>query len=148
MVYLAEQFAREVDLFSTGTNDLTRYTFAAQRTNERVAHLGDASQPAILREIQIVIQAAYTSGIWVGVCGELAGDPDAIPILRCLGLEEFSMAPASIPDAKSVMRRWSNDEARTLATRAMNRDTANALRQYVHDHSDYRPKNGREGWND
>jgi len=76
---LADRFALEVDFFSIGTNDLTQYTMAAERTNERVAHLGDACHPAILRQIKRVIEEAHKQGIWVGLCGELAGDPSAIP---------------------------------------------------------------------
>jgi phosphotransferase system enzyme I (PtsI) len=104
---LADRFAKEVDFFSIGTNDLTQYTMAAERTNEKVAHLGDACHPAVLRQIQRVIEAAHKEGIWVGLCGELAGDADAIPILLGLGLDEFSMAPASIRRRRSHAPRRS-----------------------------------------
>ena len=128
---MAEHFAREVDFFSIGTNDLTQYTFAAERTNERVAHLGDAIHPAVLRQIRAVIQAAHAAGIWVGVCGELAGDPDAAPILLGLELDEFSMSPGSIPHAKTVLRQWTMQAARDLAEQALALDSAEAVRSFV-----------------
>ena len=131
VVVLADQFAREVDFFSVGTNDLTQYTFAAERTNEKVAHLGDACHPAILRQIGRVIQAAHAAGIWAGVCGELAGDPEAVPILLGLGLDEFSMAPASIPGAKAILRQWSQEEAQRLAESALALESAEAVRGLV-----------------
>lgn len=128
---LADLFAREVDFFSIGTNDLTQYTFAAERTNEKVAHLGDGCHPAVLRQIQRVLKAAHDEGIWVGLCGELAGDPDAVPILLGLGLDEFSMAPSSIPHAKAIIRSWSKSDAQILAAKVINLDSAEAVREYV-----------------
>lgn len=132
---LADRFAREVDFFSIGTNDLTQYTMAAERTNEKVAYLGDACHPAILRQIQRVIQAAHEQGIWVGLCGELAGDADAIPILLGLGLDEFSMAPASIPRAKEIIRKWNVADARSLATQVLDLDTAEDVRDFIRSQS-------------
>jgi phosphotransferase system enzyme I (PtsI) len=131
VVVLADLFAREVDFFSIGTNDLTQYTMAAERTNERVAHLGDAAHPAVLRQIQAVIEAAHVEGIWVGLCGELAGDPDAIPLLLGLGLDEFSMSPISIPRAKQIIRKWSAKDARRIVEPALKLDSASALRAFV-----------------
>jgi phosphoenolpyruvate-protein kinase (PTS system EI component) len=125
---LADLFAREVDFFSIGTNDLTQYTLAAERTNDRVAHLSDALHPAVLRQIARVIEAGHERGIWVGVCGELAGDPEGIPILLGLGLDEFSMAPPLIPRAKAVLRQWTTAGARRLAEAALGLDTAPAVR--------------------
>jgi phosphoenolpyruvate-protein phosphotransferase len=131
VVVLADQFAQEVDFFSIGTNDLTQYTFAAERTNEKVAYLADACHPAILRQIQTVIDAAHRRGIWAGVCGELAGDPDAAPLLLGLGLDEFSMAPTQIPLIKSVLRCWSVTEARALALQALQTESAEEVRALV-----------------
>jgi phosphoenolpyruvate-protein phosphotransferase len=128
---LADRFAAEVDFFSIGTNDLTQYTMAAERTNEKVAHLGDACHPAVLRQIQRVIEAAHEAGIWVGLCGELAGDADAIPILLGLGLDEFSMAPASIPRAKEIIRRWRVEDASVLLDTVLNMDTAEDVRAFM-----------------
>lgn len=130
-VILADLFAREVDFFSIGTNDLTQYTMAAERTNDRVAYLGDACHPAVLREIQTVIKAAHSAGIWVGLCGELAGDPEAIPILLGLGLDEFSMAPPLIPHAKAIIRNCSMDKARQLASKVVDLATAAEVRQHA-----------------
>src|SRR5436309_100985 len=128
---LADQFAREADFFSIGTNDLTQYTLAADRTNERVAYLSDACHPAVLRQIRSVVQAAHAAGRWVGVCGELAGDPDAVPLLLGLDLDELSMAPVAIPAAKAIIRRWSWGDAQQLAARALDVDSAMAVRNLV-----------------
>ena len=136
---LADLFAREVDFFSIGTNDLTQYTLAAERTNEKVAHLGDACHPAILRQIKRILDAAHDQGIWVGLCGELAGDPDAVPILVGLGLDEFSMAPSSIPHAKAIIRNWSLGQAQQLAAHVIDLDSATAVREYVRNHDPSKP---------
>ncbi|HEY3343291.1 MAG TPA: phosphoenolpyruvate--protein phosphotransferase [Anaerolineaceae bacterium] len=134
VVVMAEAFAQVVDFFSIGTNDLTQYTFAAERTNPHVAYLADPCHPAILRQVRQVIDAGHRAGIWVGVCGELAGDADAIPVLLGLGLDEFSMAPASIPHAKAVLRTWGVDAAREVARAALQLDSAEAVRGYVRAH--------------
>ena len=101
---MADKFVKVVDFFSIGTNDLTQYTMAAERTNKKVAHLSNALEPAVLRLIAKVIEEGHKGGVWVGMCGELAGEPKAIPILLGLGLDEFSMAPTLIPHAKAVIR--------------------------------------------
>lgn len=128
---LADRFAAEVDFFSIGSNDLTQYTLAAERTNPRLAHLNDACHPAVLRQIERVVQAARPADIWVGVCGEMAGDPEAIPLLLGLGVDELSMAPALIPQAKLVVRQWSLSAAQALALEALKRDSAAAARAAV-----------------
>ena len=128
---MAELFAREVDFFSIGTNDLTQYTFAADRTNPTVAALADACHPAVLRQIRHVVEAARANGIWVGVCGELAGDPQAIPILLGLGVDELSMSPPSIPTAKQTVRGWSLANTQRLAGAALGLDSAEAVRKLV-----------------
>ena len=128
---MAELFAREVDFFSIGTNDLTQYTFAVDRTNPKVAPLADACHPAVLRQIRHVIETAHLNGIWTGICGELAGDPDAIPILLGLGLDELSMSHPSIPMAKEIVRSWSTPQAQSLAEQALNLDSAEAVRILV-----------------
>ncbi|TFH33004.1 MAG: hypothetical protein E4G99_12105, partial [Anaerolineales bacterium] len=91
----------------------------------------DACHPAVLRQIQRVIQAAHQEGIWVGLCGELAGDADAIPILLGLGLDEFSMAPAAIPRAKEIIRRWRVSEAQKLIATVLDLDSAEAVRAFI-----------------
>lgn len=128
---MADQFAREVDFFSIGTNDLTQYTLAAERTNQKVAYLSDPCHPAVLRQIQNVIRAGHQNGIWIGVCGELAGDPDAIPFLMGMRLDEFSMSPKSIPHAKSIVRNWSFKQAKQLAKEVLQLDSASAVRECV-----------------
>jgi len=128
---LADLFAHEVDFFSIGTNDLTQYTFAVDRTNPKVAALGDACHPAVLHQIQRVVEAARRNNIWVGVCGELACDPDAIPILLGLGVNELSMSSRSIPGAKEIIRSWTMIEAETIAAKALQADSAESVRNLV-----------------
>jgi phosphoenolpyruvate-protein phosphotransferase/dihydroxyacetone kinase phosphotransfer subunit len=117
----AEEFAREVDFFSVGTNDLTQYTMAAERGNEALAGLLAGPQTPVLRLIAIAVEAANTHGRWVGVCGELAGDPEAAVVLAGLGVRELSMAASRIPEVKDALRAVSRDEARDAAVRALAR---------------------------
>ena len=131
---LAEQFAREVDFFSIGTNDLTQYTLAAERGNRRVAYLGDACHPAVLRLIQRVVEAAHRSGIWAGVCGELAGDGEAVPLLLGLGVDELSMAPTSIPHIKATIGQLLVREAEQTAHEALQQASAADVRRLVQRH--------------
>ena len=128
---LADQLAPLVDFFSIGTNDLTQYTFAADRGNARVAAVGDPLHPAVLRQISRVIDAAHAAGKWVGLCGELAGRPEGIPILLGLGLDEFSMSAASIPAAKALLARLAVPEAQRLAQRVLNLPNAAAVKAEV-----------------
>lgn len=128
---MADLLGREVDFFSIGTNDLTQYTMAADRGNEKISRLSDACHPAVLRLIQRVVEAAHVAGIWVGLCGELGGDPDAVPILLGMGLDEFSMAPSSIPRAKAIIHQWDTAEARKVAKAVLELDSAEAVRLYV-----------------
>jgi phosphocarrier protein FPr len=131
VVAMAKEFATEVDFFSIGTNDLTQYTFAVDRTNTKVASLADACHPAVLRQIQRVVDAARSTGIWVGVCGELASDPQAIPILLGLGVDELSMSSASIPSVKNIVRGCSIPQAQSLAAQALQLDSAQAVRAFI-----------------
>jgi phosphoenolpyruvate-protein phosphotransferase len=128
---LADRLSANVDFFSVGSNDLTQYTLAADRGNPAVADLTDSLHPAVLRLIDQVIKAAHTAGIWVGLCGELAGDPVAIPVLLGLGLDEFSMGSAAIPGAKALIRRLSLSESQDLASEALNQPDAKAVRALV-----------------
>jgi phosphocarrier protein FPr len=128
----ADLLAREVDFFSIGTNDLTQYAMAADRTNSLVQPLADALHPGVLRLIARTIQAAHAAGIWVGLCGELAGDPVAVPILLGLGLDEFSMAATSIPAVKAAIRTWSVEEAKTVAQTALQQEDAARVRELLH----------------
>lgn len=112
---LANRLAKEVDFFSIGTNDLTQYTLAVDRTNSKVAHLASPMNPAVLALIQHTIRYAHSEGKWVGLCGELAGDPLAAPILLGLGLDEFSMSPARVPVIKQVMSHLKRADCEPLA---------------------------------
>jgi phosphoenolpyruvate-protein phosphotransferase len=113
---LAEHLAPLVDFFSIGTNDLTQYSLAVDRTNERVALLASPYNPAVLKLIKMTIDAAHKFGKWVGLCGELGGDASAVPLLLGMGLDEFSMAPASIPVVKQTIREWSLPRCVEVAT--------------------------------
>jgi phosphoenolpyruvate-protein kinase (PTS system EI component) len=125
----AERFAREVDFFSVGTNDLTQYALAAERGNERLAALLDGPVPAVLRLIAAVVAGARAHGRWVGVCGELAGDPASAVLLAGLGVTELSMAPALIPEAKAALRAVDLPAARAAAEAALDVEDADAARQ-------------------
>ena len=112
---MADKFVKVVDFFSIGTNDLTQYTLAVERTNKKVAGLSNALDPAVLRLIARVIEEGHKGGVWVGMCGELAGEPKAIPVLLGLGLDEFSMAPALVPHAKAVIRSSDAAQCKQIA---------------------------------
>jgi phosphoenolpyruvate-protein phosphotransferase len=127
----AEIFAAEVDFFSIGTNDLTQYTLAAERGNPRVSYLSDACHPAVLYQIDRVVTAAHRFGKWVGVCGEMAGDPEAIPLLLGLGLDELSMSSSLIPRAKQIIRSWAYEDAQKLAKKALMLSSAGQVREAV-----------------
>ncbi|MEK3887149.1 phosphoenolpyruvate--protein phosphotransferase [Bacillus sp. FSL K6-3431] len=116
---LADQFAKEVDFFSIGTNDLIQYTMAADRMNERVSYLYQPYNPAILRLVKMVIDAAHNEGKWAGMCGEMAGDEMAIPLLLGLGLDEFSMSASSILKARSQIKQLDSNQMSQLAEEAL-----------------------------
>lgn len=124
---LADQFAKEVDFFSIGTNDLIQYTMAADRMNERVSYLYQPYNPAILRLIKMVIDAAHKNGKWAGMCGEMAGDETAIPILLGLGLDEFSMSASSILKARSQIRSLKVENLKTLAEKVLSMSTVDEV---------------------
>lgn len=128
---VADQLAREVDFFSIGTNDLVQYTMAADRMNERVSYLTEPFNPAVLRLIRNVINAAHQQGKWAGMCGEMAGNLTAIPLLVGLGLDEFSMSAGSILSARALMSRLNRPEMQKLAEEALNMTSAEEIKQYV-----------------
>jgi phosphoenolpyruvate-protein phosphotransferase len=128
---LADHFARLVDFFSIGTNDLTQYTLAVDRTNERVSVLASPYHPAVLRLIEMTIGAAHAHGKWVGLCGELAGDPLAVPLLVGLHLDEFSMAPSSIPTIKDLIRRWTLPACEEVARQCLQFSLAADVIEYL-----------------
>ncbi|UTH17455.1 phosphoenolpyruvate--protein phosphotransferase [Macrococcus epidermidis] len=120
---MADIFAKEVDFFSIGTNDLIQYTMAADRMSERVSYLYQPYNPAILRLVKQVIDASHKEGKWTGMCGEMAGDTTAIPLLLGLGLDEFSMSATSILRARRQIKNLSQVEMSKLAEQALNSST-------------------------
>ncbi|ALV20693.1 MAG: phosphoenolpyruvate--protein phosphotransferase [Carnobacterium sp.] len=129
---IADKFAKEVDFFSIGTNDLIQYTMAADRMNERVSYLYQPYNPAILRLIKNVIDASHKEGKWTGMCGEMAGDQTAVPLLMGLGLDEFSMSASSILKTRSLMKRLDTTKMAELAEKAINDcDTAEEVVKLV-----------------
>ncbi|MBX3005692.1 MAG: phosphoenolpyruvate--protein phosphotransferase [Anaerolineales bacterium] len=130
-VLVAEHIAPLVDFFSIGTNDLTQYTMAVDRTNERVVNIASPFHPSVLRLIKLTIDAAHAQGKWVGVCGEFAGNPLAVPLLLGMGLDEFSMSPVSVPVVKDLIRRFSLEEAQDIASRALRLPKSEAVQTYL-----------------
>ena len=117
---LAHQFAKEVDFFSIGTNDLIQYTMAADRMNERVSYLYQPYNPSILTLIKHVIDSAHKEGKWAGMCGEMAGDQTAVPLLVGLGLDEFSMSASSVLKTRSLISKLTLSNMQALADKAIN----------------------------
>jgi len=117
---LADHFAKEVDFFSIGTNDLIQYTMAADRMNERVSYLYQPYNPSILRLINHVVKSAHKEGKWAGMCGEMAGDQTAVPLLMGIGLDEFSMSATSVLKTRSLMKRLDTTKMQELAEKALN----------------------------
>ena len=117
--YVASDLTDDVDFFSIGTNDLAQYVMAAERGNGRVADLGDYRQPAVLRAIRATVEATEGTDVWVGMCGEMAGDPDLTKLLIGLGLDELSMSAVTVPQVKRAVTETTVDDARTLAERAL-----------------------------
>lgn len=124
----ADRFAREVDFFSIGTNDLVQYTVAVDRMNERVAGLYDYFHPAVLRLIKNVIDASEAAGKWTGMCGSMAGDPLAAPLLVGLGLHEWSMAPSRMRRVKEAVTKLDRASCKALVERVLDMDTAEEVR--------------------
>jgi phosphotransferase system enzyme I (PtsI) len=125
---VAEALARHVDFFSIGTNDLVQYTLAVDRLNPRIAQLYDPTHPAVVRLMKRTIDAAHTAGRWVGVCGEMAGEPLYTALLIGLGADELSAAPGRVPGVKFLIRRLKGPEAADLATFALTCDHSQAIR--------------------
>jgi phosphoenolpyruvate-protein phosphotransferase (PTS system enzyme I) len=128
---IADQFAKEVDFFSIGTNDLIQYTMAADRMNERVSYLYQPYNPAILRLVKMVIDAAHREGKWAGMCGEMAGDELAIPLLLGLGLDKFSMSTTSILTARSQILQLRKQEMAELVEKALQMSTVSEVMEAV-----------------
>ena len=132
-VIIADMLAREADFFSIGTNDLIQYALAVHRANEEIAYLYEPLHPAVLRLIQRTVDAAHNEGIWVGMCGEMAGEAILVPILLGMGLDEFSMSPTSVPEVKKLIRSLTIEEARELKEHAFSLSTASEIRNYVYE---------------
>ncbi|HVK18141.1 MAG TPA: phosphoenolpyruvate--protein phosphotransferase [Fimbriiglobus sp.] len=128
---LADRLAREVDFFSIGTNDLVQYTLAADRNNENVASLYNPADPAVLRLIQMVVQAAQQEQIGLNVCGEMSGEPMFAPLLIGLGLRQLSATPRKIPDIKRVIRSLTAQDAERVAGEAVRMETAREVARYL-----------------
>jgi phosphotransferase system enzyme I (PtsI) len=123
-VLTADALARNVKFFSIGTNDLIQYSLAVDRLNDKIAHLYEPTHPAILRLIKATVEAGRRNGIWVGVCGEMAGEPALVPLLLGLGVDELSAAVSVVPPIKFLIRRLKMSEARELAEFALNCDSS------------------------
>ncbi len=128
---IADVLAEEVDFFSIGSNDLVQYTLAVDRGNDRVAYLYDQYHPAVLKLIDATVRAAKRHKKWVGICGEMAGDPLSVLILIGLGLNELSTSPLMLPEVKSIIRATSYNYARKVAQRAMSKRTGPEVRRYL-----------------
>lgn len=128
---IARQFAKEVDFFSIGTNDLIQYTMAADRMNEHVSYLYQPYHPAILNLVNNVIEAAHAEGKWAGMCGEMAGDSIAIPILLGLGLDEYSMSATSILPARTQIKGLSKKELATFKDELLSMGTADEVEAFI-----------------
>ena len=128
---IAKQFAKEVDFFSIGTNDLIQYTFAADRMSEHVSYLYQPFNPSLLHLIKNVIDASHEADIWTGMCGEMAGDSRAIPLLLGLGLDEFSMSATSILKARRQMKSLTTDEMKKLSDEALQCSTSEEVLDLV-----------------
>jgi phosphotransferase system enzyme I (PtsI) len=128
---MAEQIAAEVDFLSIGTNDLIQYTLAVDRDNDAVAPLYQQFNPAVLRTIKMTIDAGHRRKVWVGMCGEMAGDPVATMLLVGLGLDEFSMIPTTLPEIKKIIRSIRFRDAKRVAEKALTMTTPEEIRSYL-----------------
>lgn len=141
-VSIADQLAQEVDFFSLGTNDLTQYVMAADRGNRRVSDLADALHPAVLREVARTVEAGHEAGIWVGMCGELAGDPLASELLVGLGLDELSMNAPAIPLVKETIRSLDSAAAQRRAQEILQLTGSDAVKERLRSLAPNSPASG------
>src|SRR5262249_47741601 len=123
--------AREVDFFSIGTNDLIQYALAVDRINEKIAYLYEPVHPAVLRLLKTIIDAGHSKQIWVGMCGEMAGDPLLTPILVGLGLDEISASPVLLPEIKKVIRSVGYSECQKIADHALTLPTGSDVLSFL-----------------
>jgi phosphotransferase system enzyme I (PtsI) len=132
-VFMADFLAKESDFFSIGSNDLTQYTLAVDRTNAKLGYLFNSLHPSVLRAVRATVHAAHREGCWVSLCGEMAGDTLATALLVGLGIDDLSMSPARVPEVKQMIRSISYDEAHGIATRAIRLSTAREVEDLVRD---------------
>ena len=128
---IAEDLAKEVDFLSIGTNDLIQYLLAVDRSNDVVSDLYDEFHPAVVRFLRRIIERGKKGKVWVGMCGEMAGDPLATVLLLGLGLDEFSVVPRVLPEIKKIIRSVSTKEARKVAKLVLTLDTEDDIRAYL-----------------
>ena len=127
----ADLLAKEVDFFSIGTNDLIQYTMACDRMNEKISYLYQPYHPSVLRLIRMVIDAGHQNGKWVGMCGEMAADPIAVPILLGLGLDEFSMSASAILQTRKAIKQFNREELKSLSLQALQLDTQEQIKELI-----------------
>jgi phosphotransferase system enzyme I (PtsI) len=130
-VMTADQLAEEVDFFSIGTNDLIQYTIAVDRMNEKIAEMHTPYHPAVLRMVKKTIEAGHEKGIWVGMCGEAAGDELLLPFLLGAGLDEFSMSAVTILRIKELLTKWTEKEAAQKSAKVLELKTAAEVKDYL-----------------
>lgn len=130
---MADVFAREVDFFSIGTNDLTQYTMSVDRGNDKVSYLYSTFNPAVLRSIRHIIECGRKEGIMVGMCGEAASDPLMIPLLVAFGLNEFSMSASAVLRARKLITECDSRELQEMADKAMSFVTASEIESFMKD---------------
>ena len=133
---LADQFAKEADFFSIGTNDLIQYSMAADRGNQKISYLYQPLNPSILRLVKMAIDGAHKEGKWCGMCGEMAGDPISAPVLLGLGLDEFSMSATSILPARKIINSLSYEEMKKVAEEALTKSTMEEVKEMVEKYLD------------
>jgi phosphotransferase system enzyme I (PtsI) len=135
-VWMADVLARDAAFFSIGSNDLTQYTLAMDRDNERLAHLYEPLDPSVLRSIRHTIEAGHQAGRWVGICGEMAGDPRTAVLLLGMGVDELSMSSYDLPRVKAAIRSVRLTDARALAAEAVEQPNADGVKRVIREHLD------------
>ena len=130
-VWMADVLARHVKFLSIGSNDLTQYTLAIDRDNPRLAHLYEPLDPAVLRSIRHTVEAGHAAGCWVGICGEMAGDPSNAVLLLGLGVDELSMSTYDLPRAKAAIRTIDRAHAQAIAGDALALSSARLVRELM-----------------
>ena len=128
---ITDILAKHVDFFSIGTNDLIQYTCAVDRMNQKISHLYNQFNPAVLRLIKMTIDNAHKEGKWVGMCGESAGDQKMIPILLGFGLDEFSMSPISILQARKLITSVKYEDMKKVSNEVLNMGSAKEIKEYI-----------------